>query len=162
MANEPNHGIVVPFARKAPQTITIKVMPQSTASLAEAYQAVFEAKPPVANANGLGDLEKEYSQFLTLTEYSKPEMLNRELHCDGERFITDVHMDIVEHYRNSGTARQAYHSFMHLTHGVLVGLEDYIRMMAMGGCDELVPLLHSIMDSKDKAGTALYTLGGAK
>lgn len=160
MANEPNHGILLPFARKAPQTITIKVRPQSTATLAEAYQAVFHGCPQAANTDALGDLAHNY-QTLSLHEFSKHEVLNQELFLDGQKYISDTYRDVLGHYaEHSGTARQQYGSFTNFAHGLLYGLECYIQIMAAGGCGELIPLLHTVMEAKDKASNASFALNG--
>lgn len=171
MANEPNHGIVVPFARKNPQRITIRQAPEpsdvnisprtrSVAAMAAGMQAVFEASPQAANTDTLGDLAHNY-QTLSLHEFSKHEVLNKELFLEGQKFVSDTYRDVLEHYaEHPGNARQQYGSFTNFAHGLLYGLECYVQTMAAGGCSELVPLLAAVMQAKDKASDASFALNG--
>lgn len=69
MANEPNHGTVVPFDRKAPNTITIKAHLQSVGTLNQAYQVACQAKPQAANTNLLGDLAPHPMNETVATAY---------------------------------------------------------------------------------------------
>lgn len=143
----PNQGNVV-----IPHNFRQRLDKDSTKAMIEGLAHVALMPRQSANNNELGDM--------TLKNINQ-KVFNREMHLDGQKYITDAHYDIIAYHRdNNGTARQSYGSFAHVTHGLLYGLECYLQPMAAGGCAELIPLLHAVMEAKDKAADASHALNG--
>lgn len=180
MARKPTQGNVISFpghtqASTPDRSVTIhirkmepprRLQQASIKAMIDGLAHVSLMPREVANANGLGDLVyqdqpaclDEYP--LTLEEFRKPYIFHQALRTDAYRYVEDNYQEIVDNFRESGTARQVNASFANLAFGLITALENRIQCMAANGCSELIPLLHAFDNVHEAAANAMHTLSG--